>query len=316
MSSAIMELLTRERRTQCGQCVLVCAEVVRGVPVGIRCLTHIAPEAGAWQRCVLLERSRLCRALDADLIALLDGDGLALRERALVHLQLALSPDPASRVQAARSQSCPERVQELLVEDWWWEVRAALAANHQVAAGPQERLSRDANPWVRRTLAENRAALAAVLGELARDPELEVVDAAVEHPSLPPEVLVALTAHPAFEIRRSAAKRMDLPPEGAWRLVTDPSPWVRLFLAANPSTPSEVVARLEQDPALMVRRMARHREDRWARLVNALAFGIGQSFEPRPVPSVVEAPEGRSELPAPGGYPAQQDSRWGSVTKD
>jgi len=316
VSNAILELLAREREAHCRGCVLACMEVVRRVPVGIRCLTHAVPTAGAAQRCVLLERSGLSRALDDALLALLPDEELTLSERALVHLQLALSPDPASRVQAARSPACPERVQEILAGDWWWEVRAALASNHQVTSRIQGRLSHDECPWVRRALAENRAAGPAVLVDLAHDSELEVVDAAVEHPSLPPEVLVALTAHPAFEIRRSAAKRMDLPPGGARRLVDDPSSWVRLFLAANSSTPEDVVARLEHDPVRMVRWMARHRGDRWARLVNALAFGIGQACEPQAVSAALDDASARSELSSGTAYPAQQDSRWGSVTND
>jgi hypothetical protein len=292
-----LAMLARDREVRCGSCLLACAEVLHGVPVGIRCLTHLVPGVRAVRRCVLLERSRLCRALDGGLVALLAKEGLTLRERALAHLQLALSADPTSRAQAARSSACPERVQEILADDWWWEVRAALASNHQVTALLQEHLCHDESPWVRRALAENRAVVPGVLAQLARDPELEVVDAAVEHPLLPPEVLVSLAQHPAFEIRRSAAKRMDLPPEGAWRLLKDPSPWVRLFLAANPSTPEGVVSRLRRDPALMVRRMVRHRGDAWARLVNALAFGIGQAFEPTAVPPALEHVRARSGLP-------------------
>lgn len=254
-------------------CTLQASTIVSRIPVVIECEGHRQGQA----TCVLYRRSRLRRTFDGGLEALLAMQTLDTSCARLALEQLAISPDPNSRLLAARDMRSPEWVLSDLKDDWWWEVRAGLAVRMVCPLSLQRSLLDDGNPWVRRALAENPEIAPESIDALAHDADFGVRDAAAEHPKCSAATQVFLANDVRWEIRRSIAKRPDAPIEALTNLCHDPEPWVRFFVAANPTTPDWLRAKLERDTVAKVRSMARHADTQMAKITNSLAFGLIQN---------------------------------------
>lgn len=254
------------------KCRLLAITIFATQPILIDCEVHRSGDTA----CLLQRRSRLRRAWDNELDHLLQATDVPQPIMASIFEQLANSPDPNSRLIPAQNPDCPPGIAAALAQDWWWEVRAGIAANPCCPIGVQQTLVADENPWVRRALAENLQAEPGLIGVMATDPDFGVRDAVAEHPHCPVDDQINLTKDDRWEIRRSIAKRQDAPVAALTILANDPEPWVRFFVAANPRTPDHLRAALLDDPDTKVRSMARHAHTATARLANSLAFGLNQ----------------------------------------
>ena len=270
-------------------CRLVATEVHAGTPVtlaaagctrpGAGCaLSTSAPcvAAGAGLLPLPCRRGGLARRLARRLQRLLD-DPLTppvVAGRALA--QLARSPEPWARTDAAGDPACPAPLVAGLASDWWWEVRAAVAARKELPAALALHLAGDPSEWVRRALADNPGADPAVLAALHTDPHLGVRDAVAEHPATPDATLLAMVCDPAWEVRRSLAKRPRVPAEVLVALGHDPEHWVRFFVACNPATPEPVRTELAGDRRPSVRVLA----SRAGRRARDTALALGRGIDP------------------------------------
>jgi len=216
-------------------------------------------------------RGRLARVLARHFSEILADPRCPPALTGTVFAELARSPEPVARVDAARDPSCPPEVLASLSHDWWWEVRAAVAANPACPEELARLLARDESAWVRRALAECPTTSATVLRILGHDADVGVRDAVAEHAGCPPDLLADLGHDPVWEIRRSVAKRDDAPPSTLELLGRDPEHWVRFFVACNPAAPPEIRAALEHDPRPTVRGLARRERGRSRSIVRFLA---------------------------------------------
>jgi hypothetical protein len=201
--------------------------------------------------------------------------------------QLARSPEPWARVDAARDRRCPPAVVTGLAADWWWEVRAAVASRPGLPRLLALVLAHDESEWVRRTLAENPDTHPDALRQLHDDLHLGVRDAVAEHPATPHGTLLAMVEDPAWEIRRSLAKRRHLPADVLIALSRDPEHWVRFFVACHPATPDWVRRELADDPRPTVRAVAVRMGER----ARGAALMLGRGIEPHDRPNHPAPPE-------------------------
>jgi hypothetical protein len=277
-------------------CQLVPVARHQGVPVRLEAMacprvTGTCPAASGVLGPVPCRRGWLARALARAQLGLLEAGGLLPEEAELVLTQLARSPEPWARVEAARDPACPSEVVGELAADWWWEVRAAVAARRGIPPVLARALAQDPNDWVRRALAENPDTDPEVLGLLHADPNFGVRDAVAEHPATPPQALLAMVQDPVWEIRRSLAKRRQVPTEVLVALRNDPEHWVRFFVACHPATPPWVRQELTRDPRPSVRAVALRAGERARRM--ALALGRGLELPPGAEQGEAERDEGR-----------------------
>ncbi|WP_298212073.1 hypothetical protein [Ferrimicrobium sp.] len=271
-SGTVLSLLGKGETLTVAKCCLVATTIYATMPLRVLCATHQADDT----RCLLWRRSRLRRAWDHQLDRLLQTSDTPAPVIEVVFEQLATSPDPNSRLIPARNPNGPSRVLAQLANDWWWEVRAGVAANPSCPPQVQQTLVIDHNPWVRRALAENPQAEPGCVAALTTDVDFGVRDAAAEHPRCPADVQINLTTDDRWEIRRSIAKRQDAPLAALSLLAHDPESWVRFFVAANPNSPVHLRTQLQNDTDAKVRSMARHGGTATARIANSLAFGLNQ----------------------------------------
>jgi len=271
------------------KCQLVATKTFDGEVISVACLIHGASSSASslGTACVLRRQGSLPRALCRYWLRLLAGEGLPSRIEEELFWQLASSPEPAARTEAACHPHCPPPVLELLAHDWWWEVRAAVGANRCCPGRVSLLLATDTSNWVRRAVADNPLSSPKAVGFLAQDEDFGIRDAVAEHPRCPREALILLCHDAAWEIRRSIAKRDDAPPEALDLLARDPEHWVRFFVACNPSTPRETRAMLESDPRPSVRSAARH----W----NSLAIGISRQLALPPKKGALSPQDGSSQ---------------------
>lgn len=266
LPSRVLAAMAGGQPTQVGRCVLVATDIVGQVVVGAVC-TRCAGAGNATvppdpPRCVLGRRGPLARALAARCRQVL-ADATVDQERQERVLELlSTSPEPAARLDAARSAHCPEPVLATLVGDWWWEVRAGVASNPSRSPAAARALAEDPSVWVRRALAEALDVDPGTLGVLARDPDFGVRDAVAERHDCPAHLLERFARDEVWEIRRSVAKRRDAPDAVLRALAHDPEHWVRFFVACNPATPEAVRAGMEDDARPTVRAVARLERDR------------------------------------------------------
>ncbi|MCK4177802.1 hypothetical protein [Aciditerrimonas ferrireducens] len=219
-------------------------------------------------------RGRLARQLALGLQQLLLDPALPTDVAASALTQLARSPEPWARVDAARDPRCPPPVVAGLARDWWWEVRAAVASRPGLPSPLAFALARDRSEWVRRALAENADADPEALDLLRDDPSFGVRDAVAEHPRALARTLRAMVHDPAWEVRRSLAKRREVPTEVLEELRLDPEHWVRFFVACHPATPAWVRAELARDPRPSVRMVAERAGERARRMALTLGRGL------------------------------------------
>jgi hypothetical protein len=277
------------------RCQLVAAETFDGEVISISCLTHgvLSLASSPSKACLLRQRGSLPRAASRRWLDLLAREGLPSRIENELFWQLACSPEPAVRTEAACHPNCPHRVLEFLAGDWWWEVRAAVGANRRCPEKVSLLLATDPSNWVRRAVADNPFSSMKAVGFLAQDEDFGIRDAVAEHPRCPREALILLCHDAAWEIRRSIAKRTDAPPEALDLLARDPEHWVRFFVACNPATPRETRSMLESDPRPSVRSAARH----W----NSLAMSVSLRLALPPKGGVLYNGLSRSNAPNPFG---------------
>jgi hypothetical protein len=248
-------------------------------------------------------RGRLARELALGLQDLLLDPTMPPEEAAVALDQLARSPEPWARVDAARDPRCPPPVAARLARDWWWEVRAAVASRPGLPSPLAFESARDRSEWVRRALAENADADPEALDLLRDDPSFGVRDAVAEHPRALARTLRAMVHDPAWEVRRSLAKRREAPTEVLEELRLDPEHWVRFFVACHLSTPAWVRAELARDPRPSVRLVAERASERARRI----ALTLGRGLE-GPGAALPEGPASGPEPPEadpPGGQRPQ-----------
>jgi len=135
--------------------------------------------------------------------------------------QLALYPDPETRIRVANNPECPPGTLSMLSLDGSSErIRLAVARNVNAPKEALHQLSGDEDANVRRAVASNRSVSRGTLDDLLRDRYAHVRVAAISNPELP---------------RRAAAAR-----------VVDPTPTVHIALASRSDMRSQDLIRIEK----------------------------------------------------------------------